>query len=205
MVGTSLGTWHDNFSWNTLKISFESSLFFFLFYSKKYVIHLQSFFSINEHQTFIKYVENMWNAWILLFRQFKLMQNLSSKLSFYINVFHMFSTFFISIWSLFTENNLCRCITYFLLKNKKEIKNFQKIFLEYSNTNYLDKCPVHYTCGGDSPTTNHWWHHKFITINHNVIMGPQTQVLKIWIIAHIINIKISVLYSSTIQKHVILL
>jgi len=121
---------------------FWKFLIFFLFYSKKYVIHLQSFFSINEHQTFIKYVENMWNAWILLFRQFKLMQNLSSKLSFYINVFHMFSTFFISIWSLFTENNLCRCITYFLLKNKKEIKNFQKIFLEYSNTNYLDMCPV---------------------------------------------------------------
>ena len=54
----------------------------------------------------------------------------------------MFSTFFISIWSLFTENNLCRFITYFLLKNKKKIKNFQKIFLEYSNTNYLDMCPV---------------------------------------------------------------
>jgi len=84
----------------------------------------------------------MWNAWLLLFRQFKLMQNLSSKLSFYINAFHMFSTFFISIWSLFTENNLWRCITYFLPKNKKKIKNFQKIFLEYSNTNYLDMCPV---------------------------------------------------------------
>jgi len=84
----------------------------------------------------------MWNALGLLFRQLNLTLYLSSKLSFYINVFHMFLTCFISIWSLFTENNLCRCITYFLLQNRHKIRNIQNIFLEYFNTNYLDMCPV---------------------------------------------------------------
>ena len=56
--------------------------------------------------------------------------------------FYMFLTCFISIWSSFIENNLCKYITCFLLKNRKKIRNFQKIFLEYFSTNYLVMCPV---------------------------------------------------------------
>jgi len=109
----------------------------------------------------------MWNALRSLFRPFKFMLYLSSKLSSYINVFYMFLTCFSGIWSSSIENNLYKCIRYFLLENGVKIRNFKKIFLEYFSTNYLVKCPV--WCLG--------WYLTYILVS----VAPQGQkILKKW-------------------------
>ena len=61
----------------------------------------------------------------------------------------MFLTCFISIWSSFIENNLYKCVTCFLLENRNEMRNFQKIILGYFSTNYLDMWPVGFQKEGD--------------------------------------------------------
>ena len=49
---------------------------------------------------------------------------------------------FINIWPSLIEKNFCRSNSYFLVENRKKIRNFQKILFKYFGANYLVMRPV---------------------------------------------------------------